>query len=64
MAGAYERAALKLQYRPPPPGLRPGTDVLDGSGFGPQTDHVLVTGKLWPWLYEIEVVGEGTAPAP
>jgi len=32
--------------------------VLNGIAFLPQSRHLLITGKLWPNLYEIEVVRE------
>ena len=31
-------------------------DVLNGIAYDPQTDRVFVTGKLWPKLFEIELV--------
>lgn len=31
-------------------------DVLNGIAWNPATDHLFVTGKLWPVLFEIEVV--------
>jgi glutaminyl-peptide cyclotransferase len=33
-----------------------GADVLNGIAELPSTGHLLVTGKLWPHLYEVEVV--------
>lgn len=39
-----------------PPEDRPDADVLNGIAFDPATGHLLVTGKLWPRLYEIELV--------
>lgn len=33
-----------------------GTDVLNGIAHDPQTGHFLVTGKLWPWIFEIRLV--------
>jgi glutaminyl-peptide cyclotransferase len=32
-----------------------GVDVLNGIAHDPATGHILVTGKLWPTLYEIEI---------
>ncbi len=32
--------------------------VLNGIAYLPQTKHLLVTGKLWPRMYEIELVAE------
>jgi len=31
-------------------------DVLNGIAHDPATGRVFVTGKLWPWLFEIEIV--------
>jgi glutamine cyclotransferase len=31
-------------------------DVLNGIAYDPETDRVFVTGKLWPKLFEIEIV--------
>jgi glutaminyl-peptide cyclotransferase len=33
-----------------------GADVLNGIAELPSTGHLLVTGKLWPHLYEVEVI--------
>lgn len=33
-----------------------GADVLNGIAAMPSTGHLLVTGKLWPHLYEVEVI--------
>lgn len=32
-------------------------DVLNGIAYDPDTDRLFVTGKLWPSVFEIEVVG-------
>jgi len=38
-------------------------DVLNGIAWIPETGHLLVTGKLWPKIYEIELgVGKGDTP--
>lgn len=38
-------------------GLRPeDTDVLNGIAYDPEQDRLFVTGKLWPWLYEIRLI--------
>ncbi|HSR42585.1 MAG TPA: glutaminyl-peptide cyclotransferase [Longimicrobiales bacterium] len=39
-----------------PPEDRPGTDVLNGIAVDPDAGHLLVTGKLWPRLFRIELV--------
>jgi glutamine cyclotransferase len=33
-----------------------GNDVLNGIAYDPEADRLFVTGKLWPNLYEIELV--------
>ncbi len=33
-----------------------GTDVLNGIAFVPETGHFLLTGKLWPYLFEVDFV--------
>ncbi|GGC73113.1 glutaminyl-peptide cyclotransferase [Hoyosella rhizosphaerae] len=35
---------------------RPGTDVLNGIAAIEGTDHFLVTGKLWPTMFEVKFV--------
>lgn len=35
--------------------LRPGADVLNGIAHNPETGQVLVTGKRWPYIYEIKI---------
>lgn len=34
---------------------KPGTDVLNGIAYDLSSDSIWVTGKRWPWLYEIEL---------
>jgi glutaminyl-peptide cyclotransferase len=38
-----------------PADLRGDADVLNGIAWNPANNHMLVTGKLWPRLFEIEV---------
>lgn len=38
-------------------------DVLNGIAYDPATDRIFVTGKLWPWLFEIRPRGDARAPA-
>ena len=33
-----------------------GVDVLNGIAHDPKTGHFLVTGKLWPWIFEVRFV--------
>ena len=35
--------------------LRPGADVLNGIAYDSATGQILVTGKRWPFLYEIKL---------
>ena len=35
---------------------QPGTDVLNGIAYDAKADKLIVTGKLWPRLYEIRLV--------
>jgi glutamine cyclotransferase len=39
-----------------PPADEEGDAVLNGIAYLPQTKHLLVTGKLWPRMYEIELL--------
>jgi glutaminyl-peptide cyclotransferase len=32
---------------------RDGTDVMNGIAWMPDTGHFLLTGKYWPWLFEV-----------
>lgn len=32
-----------------------GVDVLNGLAHDPATGHLLVTGKLWPWVFEVRL---------
>ena len=36
-------------------------DVLNGIAYDPSTGHVLVTGKRWPWVFELELEGFGAS---
>ena len=42
----------------PPKDRRGGEDVLNGIAYDPATKRLFVTGKLWPKLFEIEIVGK------
>jgi glutamine cyclotransferase len=60
-----------LDFTPLIPTLSDPEAVLNGIAYDPQADRLLVTGKLWPRLYEIRVpslgIGGGSAaaaPAP
>ena len=35
-----------------------GADVLNGIAYDSENDRLFVTGKLWPWLFEIRIVPE------
>ena len=41
------------------PGERANTDVLNGIAYDAARDRLFVTGKLWPKLFEIQVVAKG-----
>jgi len=36
-------------------------DVLNGIAYDPKNSRLFVTGKFWPKLFEIELIGQGTA---
>jgi glutamine cyclotransferase len=38
------------------PGERRGTDILNGIAYDAEGKRLFVTGKLWPYLYEIEII--------
>ena len=39
-----------------PPTYNPGRQaVLNGTAYDPETGRILVTGKLWPMMFEIEL---------
>lgn len=50
------------------PQVRDPEAVLNGTAYDPQGNRLLVTGKLWPRLYEISIpslgIGGGAASAP
>ena len=41
---------------------QPDTDVLNGIARDPADDTIWVTGKRWPWLYQIELIPETETP--
>jgi glutaminyl-peptide cyclotransferase len=38
-------------------------DVLNGIAYLPATGHLVVTGKLWPRIFEVEIVPAGAPTA-
>ena len=40
----------------------PTTDVLNGMAWDASTRHLFVTGKRWPWLYELRLASGGPVP--
>jgi glutaminyl-peptide cyclotransferase len=40
----------------------PTTDVLNGIAWDEGTGHLLVTGKRWPWLYELRLASPDPVP--
>ncbi len=49
LSGLHHASGQKMQ----------GNDVLNGIAYDPEADRLFVTGKLWPNLYEIELVPKG-----
>lgn len=49
-------ASIDLQGLLPDNERRPDTDVLNGIAQDPADGTIWVTGKRWPWLYQIELV--------
>lgn len=43
---------------------RPGADVLNGIAYLPERGHFIVTGKLWPRVFEVEIVPRPSAVNP
>ena len=37
-----------------------GSDVLNGIAWIPEREHFVITGKQWPWLFEVEFVPAGS----
>jgi len=48
---------LRGLYNPPPQAS--SNSVLNGIAYLPESKHLLVTGKLWPKMFEIELVPHG-----
>jgi glutamine cyclotransferase len=40
-----------------------GTDVLNGIAHMPDKNTFLITGKLWPRMFEVEFIPAGSLPA-
>lgn len=47
-----------------PPAISRYCDVLNGIAYDPAERRLLLTGKLWPWLFEVELVPAGRTVAP
>ncbi len=45
-----------------PPQYSPSNVVLNGIAYIPESQHLLVTGKCWPKIYEIELVAQDNEP--
>lgn len=39
-------------------------DVLNGIAYRPDTGTFLLTGKYWPWVFEVRILGYDPPPAP
>ena len=50
---------LRGLYTPPP--TSPPDVILNGIAYLPESKHLLVTGKRWPKMFEIELVPYTTA---
>lgn len=48
-------ASINLAGLLPKKERRPDTDVLNGIAHNPADDSLWVTGKRWPWIYQIEL---------
>jgi glutaminyl-peptide cyclotransferase len=40
----------------------PTTDVLNGIAYDPEADRLFITGKRWPWLYEVRLIPSTDVP--
>jgi glutamine cyclotransferase len=49
-------AVINLQGLLPIEERQAGTDVLNGIAWNPDDGSVWVTGKRWPWIYQIELI--------
>jgi glutaminyl-peptide cyclotransferase len=47
-----------------PEDLDPPVDVLNGIAYDAQGDRLFVTGKLWPKLFEIELIPQSKSYLP
>lgn len=54
-------AGIDLRGLLPETERRPDTDVLNGIARDPADGSIWVTGKRWPWLYQIELVPRASA---
>ena len=52
-------ASINLRGLLPEPERQPGTGVLNGIAQNPDDGTIWVTGKNWPWIYQIELT-DGT----
>jgi len=57
-------AWIDLQGLLAPEDSSAGVDVLNGIAYDEQGDRLFVTGKLWPKLFEIELISPDGSPAP
>ena len=55
-ASGVVNATVDLQGLLPPQERRSGTDVLNGIALDPTDQSIWVTGKRWPWQYQIELL--------
>ena len=57
-------ASIDLHGLLPDNERRGDTDVLNGIAHNPADNTIWVTGKRWPWLYQIEIVPPIHASTP
>jgi glutamine cyclotransferase len=57
-------AAINLHGLLPVEERQAGTDVLNGIAWNPDDGSVWVTGKRWPWMYQIELIPPADTKKP
>jgi glutamine cyclotransferase len=54
-ASGKVRGVIAFSGLLPPQDRRPDTDVLNGIAYHSSSDRLFVTGKRWPWVFEVKV---------
>ena len=57
VTGWFDFAALRARLSWPPPMKAPGEAVLNGLAWDDSSGRLLVTGKYWPSLFEVQIGG-------